>query len=85
MATEEVTINFTDAGIEAIATLANEVNLGVENIGARRLHTVMERLLEEISFTATDQAGLTLVVDEKFVQENIGDLVRNADLSKFIL
>ena len=85
MATEEVVLKFTDAGIDAIATLANEVNLGVENIGARRLHTVMERLLEEISFTATDQAGLTLVVDEKFVQENIGDLVRNADLSKFIL
>ena len=85
MSTEEVTIDFTDEGINAIATLANEVNLGVENIGARRLHTVMERLLEEISFSATDRAGSTLIVDEKFVQENIGDLVCNADLSRFIL
>tara|TARA_B100000315_G_C14355798_1_gene486099 strand:- start:483 stop:740 length:258 start_codon:yes stop_codon:yes gene_type:complete len=85
MATEEVTLNFTEPGIDAIATLANEVNLGVENIGARRLHTVMERLLEEISFSATDKAGSTLIVDDKFVQENIGNLVRDADLSKFIL
>ena len=85
MATEEVTLNFTEPGIDAIATLANEVNLGVENIGARRLHTVMERLLEEISFSATDKAGSTLIVDDKFVQENIGNLVRDADLSQFIL
>ena len=85
MATEEVTLDFTDAGIDSIATLANEVNKGVENIGARRLHTVMERLLEEISFTATDRGGSTLTVDDQFVQENIGDLVRDADLSKFIL
>ena len=85
MATEEVTLNFTEPGIDAIATLANEVNLGVENIGARRLHTVMERLLEEISFSATDKAGSTLIVDDKFVQANIGNLVRDADLSKFIL
>ena len=85
MATEEVTLDFTDAGIDSIATLANEVNKGVENIGARRLHTVMERLLEEISFTATDRGGSTLTVDDQFVRENIGDLVRDADLSKFIL
>ena len=85
MATEEVTLDFTEAGIDSIATLANEVNKGVENIGARRLHTVMERLLEEISFTATDRGGSTLTVDDQFVRENIGDLVRDADLSKFIL
>ena len=85
MATEEVTLDFTDAGIDSIATLANEVNKGVENIGARRLHTVMERLLEEISFTATDRGGSTLTEDDQFVRENIGDLVRDADLSKFIL
>ena len=76
---------FTDNGIDAIATLANEVNHGVENIGARRLHTVMEKLLEDISFTATDKAGTKLVVDEGFVRDNIGDLVSSADLSKFIL
>ena len=70
---------------DAIATLANEINHGVENIGARRLHTVMEKLLEDISFTATDKAGTDLVVDESFVQANIGDLVSSADLSKFIL
>ena len=85
MATEEVTLSFTGAGIDAIATLANEINHGVENIGARRLHTVMEKLLEDISFTATDKAGTDLVVDESFVQANIGDLVSSADLSKFIL
>ena len=85
MATEEVTLSFTDAGIDAIATLANEINHGVENIGARRLHTVMEKLLEDISFTATDKAGTDLVVDDSFVQANIGDLVSSADLSKFIL
>jgi len=85
MATEEVALSFTDNGINAIATLANEVNHGVENIGARRLHTVMEKLLEDISFTATDKAGTELVVDESFVRANIGDLVSSADLSKFIL
>jgi ATP-dependent HslUV protease ATP-binding subunit HslU len=85
MATEEVTLDFTVEGIDAIATLAAEVNAGVENIGARRLHTVMERLLEDISFTATDNPGTSLTVDAKFVEDNIGDLVRDADLTKFIL
>ena len=85
MATEEVTLSFTEDGIDAIANLAAEVNSGVENIGARRLHTVMERLLEDISFSATDQPGTAITVDEKFVEDNIGDLVRSADLSKFIL
>ena len=85
LATEEVTLDFTDDGIEAIAALAAEVNSGVENIGARRLHTVMERLLEEISFTATDKPGTSITIDAAFVEENIGDLVRNADLTKFIL
>ena len=85
MATEEVTLTFTEDGIDAIANLAAEVNSGVENIGARRLHTVMERLLEDISFSATDKPGTVITVDEKFVEDNIGDLVRSADLSKFIL
>lgn len=85
MGTEEVMLDFTEEGIDAIAGLAEQVNQGVENIGARRLHTVMERLLEEISFTATDKPGTTVTVDAQFVEDNIGDLVRNADLSKFIL
>ena len=85
MATEEVTVEFTDDGIEAIASLAAEVNRGVENIGARRLHTVMERLLEDISFSATDKPGATVTFDAAFVEDNIGDLARSADLSRFIL
>ena len=85
MGTEEVVLDFTDEAVEEIASLAAEVNSAVENIGARRLHTVMERLLEEISFTATDRAGVTVVIDRDFVDENVGDLARNADLSKFIL
>ena len=85
LGTEEVTLDFTADGIETIASLAAEVNSGVENIGARRLHTVMERLLEEISFSATDKPSTSITIDAAFVEENIGDLVRNADLTKFIL
>jgi ATP-dependent HslUV protease ATP-binding subunit HslU len=85
LATEEVTLDFTPEAIEALADLAAEINSGVENIGARRLHTVMERLLEDISFTATDKAGTTVVIDAAMVQENVGGLAKNADLSKFIL
>jgi ATP-dependent HslUV protease ATP-binding subunit HslU len=85
METEDVTLVFTDDAIEAIATLAAEVNQGTENIGARRLHTVLERILEEISFTATDKAGETVTVDAAYVHEQVGDLVKDADLSKFIL
>jgi len=75
----------TPASRTALATLSAEVNASVENIGARRLHTVMERLLEEVSFTATDKAGETITVDAAFVQKHVGDLAKNADLSKFIL
>ena len=71
--------------IEALADLAAEINSSVENIGARRLHTVMERLLEDISFTATDRAGATVTIDAKYVQERVAPLAKNADLSKFIL
>jgi ATP-dependent HslUV protease ATP-binding subunit HslU len=85
LATEEVTLEFTPDAIEALADLAAEINNGVENIGARRLHTVMERLLEDISFTATDNAGTTVVIDAALVQEKVGSLAKNADLSKFIL
>jgi ATP-dependent HslUV protease ATP-binding subunit HslU len=83
--TEEVTLDFAPDGVAEIATLAAEVNRGVENIGARRLHTIMERLLEEISFTATDQPGTTLRIDAAYVRTKVGELAKNADLSKFIL
>tara|TARA_B100001123_G_scaffold446231_1_gene600002 strand:- start:2548 stop:3855 length:1308 start_codon:yes stop_codon:yes gene_type:complete len=85
LATESVTIEFTEDGINQIADLAAEVNENVENIGARRLHTVMERLLEEISFNATDKAGTSITIDGSYVRDQVGDLVKDADLSRFIL
>ena len=85
MGTEEVALEFTSDAIEEIATLAEEVNSGVENIGARRLHTILERLLEEISFTASDRPGDSITIDSAYVREQVGDLAKNADLSKFIL
>lgn len=85
MGTEGVTLQFTDDAIDAIADIAVAVNSSVENIGARRLQTVMERVLDEISFTATDRGGETLVIDGAYVEKNVGDLARNADLSRFIL
>jgi ATP-dependent HslUV protease ATP-binding subunit HslU len=85
LATEGVTIEFTDGAIAEIARLAAEINEKVENIGARRLHTVMERLVEEISFTASDRAGETLLIDPDYVRRNVGHLLEGADLSKFIL
>jgi len=85
MATEEVTLDFTEDGLEEIATLAAEINQNIENIGARRLHTVMERLLDEISFTATDRGGETVVIDQAYVRERVGELAKDSDLSKFIL
>ncbi|BBK45273.1 ATP-dependent protease ATPase subunit HslU [Allostella vacuolata] len=83
--TEDVTLDFTPEGIDALADLAVEINSTVENIGARRLHTVMERLLEEISFTATDHPGTTLAIDAEYVRRQVGELAKNTDLSKFIL
>ncbi len=85
LATEEVTLKFEDEAVEAIADLSAEINRNVENIGARRLQTVMERLLDEISFTATDRAGETVVIDDAMVEERVGELAKDADLSKFIL
>jgi len=85
MKTEDVTLDFTPEAIEEIATLAAEVNRGVENIGARRLHTILERLLEEISFAATDRAGATIAIDAAYVRDKVSGLAKNADLSKFIL
>jgi ATP-dependent HslUV protease ATP-binding subunit HslU len=85
MGTEELALDFSEDAIAAIADLAAEVNEGVENIGARRLHTVLERLLEEISFTATERGGEKIVIDADYVRRQVGDLAKNADLSKFIL
>jgi ATP-dependent HslUV protease ATP-binding subunit HslU len=83
--TEGVTLKFTDDSIEALADIAAQVNSTVENIGARRLQTVMERVLDEISFDATDKGGETITVDAAYVRARVGDLAKNADLSKFIL
>jgi ATP-dependent HslUV protease ATP-binding subunit HslU len=85
LATENVTLDFAEEAIDALADLAAEINSSVENIGARRLHTVMEKLLEEISFTATDRGGETIPIDVQMVQERVAELAKNADLSKFIL
>ncbi|MBI1203154.1 MAG: ATP-dependent protease ATPase subunit HslU [Rhodopseudomonas sp.] len=85
MNTEGVTLNFTEDAIDAIATIAVSVNSSIENIGARRLQTVMERVLDEISFAATDRAGEAIEVDAAYVEKHIGDLAKNADLSRFIL
>ena len=85
METEGITLEFTDDAIDEIAAVAAEVNQNVQNIGARRLHTILERVLDEISFTATDRPGETVVIDAAYVGDNIGDLAKNADLSKFIL
>ncbi|MEH2490195.1 ATP-dependent protease ATPase subunit HslU [Bradyrhizobium sp. AZCC 2230] len=85
MQTEGVTLDITDDAIDALADVAVAVNSTVENIGARRLQTVMERVLDEISFTAPDRNGETVRVDADFVQKHVGDLAKNADLSRFIL
>jgi len=85
MATENVTLEFTDDGIRRIAEIAWQVNESTENIGARRLHTVMERLLESISFTATEVPGSTISVDADYVDVNLKELASNEDLSRFIL
>jgi ATP-dependent HslUV protease ATP-binding subunit HslU len=85
LATEQVTLDFTEDAIDALAALAFEINGSVENIGARRLHTVMERLLEEISFTAPDKAGSQITIDAAYVQSQVAALAKNTDLSKFIL
>jgi ATP-dependent HslUV protease ATP-binding subunit HslU len=85
MQTEGVTLDITDAAIDALADVAVAVNSSVENIGARRLQTVMERVLDEISFAAPDRHGETIRIDADYVQKHVGDLARNADLSRFIL
>ena len=85
METESVRLEFTDGAVDALAELAADINDRIENIGARRLHTVMERLLEEISFTATDRSGETITVDADYVREKVAPLAQKGDLSRFIL
>ena len=85
MATEEVSVRFTEDGIAALARMAAEVNRSVENIGARRLYTVMERVFENLSFTAPDRGGEEIVVDAAFVEANLGELMKSADLSRYVL
>jgi len=85
MATEGVAVDFTADGIEALARIAAEVNRSVENIGARRLHTVLERVFEDLSFTAPDRGGDRVTVDAAFVETYLGELSRSADLSRYVL
>ncbi|WP_372571552.1 ATP-dependent protease ATPase subunit HslU [Ruegeria jejuensis] len=85
MGTEEVTVTFTDDGIAALAKIAADVNQSVENIGARRLYTVMERVFEELSFTAPDRSGDAVTVDAGFVEANLGELTKSADVSRYVL
>ena len=85
IATEGVTVDFTDAGLAAVARIAAEVNGEIENIGARRLQTVMEKLLEEVSFDAEDRGGTTLTVDAAYVEAQLAEVARNTDLSRFVL
>ncbi len=85
MATEGVTLSFSDDAIDRLAGIAVDLNASVENIGARRLQTVMERVLDEISFTAPDRSGSEVAIDAEFVDRNVGDLAKNTDLSRFIL
>jgi ATP-dependent HslUV protease ATP-binding subunit HslU len=83
--TENVELQFSEKGIDAIANIASEVNSTVENIGARRLHTIIERILDDISFTATDRSGEKIIIDDEYVKQNLDELVKDTDLSKFIL
>ena len=85
MATEEVKVSFTPDGIAALARIAAEVNHAVENIGARRLYTVMERVFEELSYNAPDRGGQSVTVDSAFVEKNLGALARSADISRYVL
>jgi ATP-dependent HslUV protease ATP-binding subunit HslU len=85
MATEEVAVSFTTDGIAALARIAADVNKAVENIGARRLYTVMERVFEELSFNAPDRSGDVVVVNADFVEANIGALSRSADIARYVL
>jgi ATP-dependent HslUV protease ATP-binding subunit HslU len=83
--TENVELSFTEDGIDMLAKISAEVNSSIENIGARRLHTIIEKVLDDISFNATDKSGEKIIINRNYVQNNLGDLVKDTDLSKFIL
>ena len=83
--TENVDLEFTDDGIDLLAKISAEVNASIENIGARRLHTLLEKVLDDISFTASDRSGERIIIDKDYIQKNLGDLSKDTDLSKFIL
>ena len=83
--TENVELEFSDDGIDTIANIASEVNATVENIGARRLHTIIEKILDDISFSATDRAGEKVIINKEYINNNLDSLVKDTDLSKFIL
>jgi ATP-dependent HslUV protease ATP-binding subunit HslU len=85
MHTEGVEVKFDDSGVKRIAEIAHQVNERTENIGARRLHTVMERLLETVSYDASEKGGSSLAIDAKYVDDHLGNLVKNEDLSRYIL
>ncbi|PPR45022.1 MAG: hypothetical protein CFH17_00897, partial [Alphaproteobacteria bacterium MarineAlpha5_Bin7] len=85
LGTEKVELNFVEEGINKIAELATEINQNVENIGARRLHTIMEKLLEDISYNASDMSAQKVDIDTEYVEKNLGELIKSQDLSKFIL
>ena len=85
MGTEGVTLEFSEDAIDAVADVAVAVNSSVENIGARRLQTVMERVLDDISFAAGDRSGEAVKIDAAYVHKHVGDLAKNTDLSRFIL
>ena len=83
--TENVHLEFTDDSIDILAKVSADVNASVENIGARRLHTLLEKVLDEISFTASDRSGEKIIIDKKYIEKNLGELTKDTDLSKFIL
>jgi ATP-dependent HslUV protease ATP-binding subunit HslU len=85
METEGVTVQFDASGVQRVAEIAYQVNERTENIGARRLHTVMERLLETVSYDATEQNGTSIVIDAKYVDDHLGNLIKDEDLSRYIL
>jgi len=85
MQTEGVEVKFDESGVKRIAEIAHQVNERTENIGARRLHTVMERLLETVSYDASEKGGSSLTIDAKYVDDHLGNLVKNEDLSRYIL
>ena len=85
MKTEAVSVTFDPEGIRALARIAAEVNQTVENIGARRLYTVLERVFEELSFTAPDRGGDTITIDAAFVNQHLGELAKSADISRYVL